>query len=199
MKIPESFPKEINLGKYKSITVRMLQESDEPLLVEFMKSLPTDERAFFRDDVVDPSVIRDWVNNSDFDKVFPLVAFYEDKLAANWTLHMREHLWTRHLAKLRGVVHPDYRGMGIANAMVYELLTVAGNKNVERVVIELVANQKQLLERFKGIGFKVEAKMKNWVKDFHGNYRDLIILSMKCEPAWRKMEELIMEYGTHGG
>ena len=128
-----------------------------------------------------------------------MIALHDDRIVANWSLHLTEKLWTRHLAYIRGIVTPDYRGFKVADKMVYQLLTIAGDLNIERVVIELVAQQKRLLARFTNIGFQLEAVLKEWVKDHSGNYNDLIILSMKLQPAWKKLEEMILNYGTHGG
>ena len=83
--------------------------------------------------------------------------------------------------------------------MVRELLRIAGSMEIERVVIELVEPQMQLLERYRKIGFKIDAVLKDWVKDFSGRYNDIHVLSTQLEPAWQKMENLIFDYGTHGG
>lgn len=194
-----AFPKTFKYLEDQEMVIRIPGKEDENELLRFMRELPPNERIYFRDDVTDPEVIRHWVHETDLSKVIPLISLYEGQIVANWSLHLTKCRWTRHLAHIRGVVAPKYREHGIAAKMVYELLTLAGDLDIERLVIELVAQQKSLLAHFTDIGFKLEAVFKDWVKDHSGNYNDLLILTMKLEPAWKKMEELIWEYGTHGG
>lgn len=193
------FPKVSNIKDGRELIIRNIEKTDEAELIRFMKDLPPDERIYFRDDVTDPEVIHRWVHEIDFTKVVPLIGLTEERIVANWSLHLSDQFWTRHMIHIRGIVGPEFRGHGIAAKMVFELLTIAGDLGIERVVIELVAQQKRLLSRFTAIGFKLEAVLKGWVKDHTGNYNDLLILTMELEPAWKKMEEMIWTYGTHGG
>ncbi len=193
------FPKFSNLDDQREMCIRPLEERDEEKLLRFMKELPHDERMYFRDDVTDPDVIKKWIHDTDRSLVIPLIAEFDNEIIANWTLHLTELFWTRHLAHIRGTVSPKYRGFSISSKMVYELLSIAGDLDIERLVIELSAQQKSLLARFTEIGFKLEAVLKDWTKDQSGGYNDLNILTMKLEPAWKKMEEMILDYGTHGG
>ena len=193
------FPKKFKLDETREIIIRPLEKTDEDELLRFMGDLPPDERVYFRDDVTDPAVIHRWIHETLLTRVIPLIALHEDKIVANWSLHLTEKLWTRHLAHIRGIVAPDYRGSRIADKMVYQLLTIAGSMDIERVVVELVSQQKRLLTRFTNIGFQLEAVLKDWTKDHSGRYNDLLILTMKLQPAWKRMEEMILDYGTHGG
>ena len=193
------FPKKSKINENKEMVVRPLEKSDEEELRRFMGELPPEERVYFRDDVTDPKVIHKWIHETPRDKVIPLLAIYDDKIIANWSLHLSEEMWTRHLAHIRGIVDPDYRGYGIAAKMVYNLLTIASSLAIEKVVIELVAEQRRLLAKFTAIGFQLEAVLKDWAKDHSGRYNDLLILTMRLQPAWKKMEEMILDYGTHGG
>lgn len=195
-----AYPKKLILRDRSEVSVHIMRPSLEGKLKKFMKELPSSERVYFRDDVSDPEVIRQWSQVIDLDRVIPLVAMdVEEKIVANWTLHQREHGWTRHHGQIRGIVSRKWRQKGLGTKMVHELLRIASSTEIERVVIELVEPQKELLERYKRIGFKTDAVLKDWVKDFSGRYNDVHILSTQLEPAWQKMENLIFDYGTHGG
>ena len=193
------YPKKVRLSDDREVVVRLLEPGDEVELARFMKGLPQDELVYFRDNVTDTKVIREWTQEINLNKVIPLIALLGDAIIANFSMHLREHGWSRHLAGIRGIVHPNHRRMGLAALMVYELLSIVQKLEIERVVIELVSPQKRLLAHFTGVGFQVEAVLKDWAKDWSGKNNDMLILSMKLEPAWKKMEELIWEYGTHGG
>jgi N-acetylglutamate synthase-like GNAT family acetyltransferase len=194
-----NFSKTFECKDGKEIVIRCLEKSDEEELVRFMAELPPNERIYFRDDVTDKDVIHRWLYETTHDQVIPLIATRDGEIVANWSLHLSDQFWTRHMVHIRGIVGPNYRGIGISDKIVYELLSIAGQLDIERVVIELVAQQKRLLSRFNNIGFKLEAVLKDWAKDHSGRYNDLLILTMELEPAWKKMEEMILDYGTHGG
>ena len=152
-----AYPKKKTITEDIEVTIRTLEPSDEEALVRFMLDLPPAERVHFRDDVTDPSVIHDWATNIDLDRVIPLLATVDGAIIANWSLHHREYGWTRHQAHIRGIVHPKWRTRGLGALMVYELLSIGKNLHFERIVIELVAPQKELLLRYKKIGFKTFA------------------------------------------
>ncbi len=199
MSIVKDYPKTFELKNGSQALIRILEPSDEQALKRFFLALPEHERVRYRDDVTDPQVIHQWASIIDLNRVLPLVALQDDLIIAVWTFHIRHHGWTRHLGKLRGTVLPERRKLGLASFMVHELLGLASNLEIERVVIELVPDQQDLLSLYQSLGFRIDAVLKSWVKDFKGRYSDLYMLSMQLEPAWKKMEELIFEYGTHGG
>lgn len=195
----KDFPKTCELRDGSVVIIRPLDPSDEEALMQFFKALPESERVWYRDDVTDPAVMHRWTHNINLERVVPLIAVQEGRIIANWTLHVRDHGWTRHHGQLRGTVLPHKRNVGLASIMVHALLGLASNYEVERLVIELVPEQQAVSQVFQSIGFRIDAVLKNWVKDFKGRYNDMYLLSMQLEPAWKKMEELIYEYGTHGG
>ncbi len=195
----EDYPKICDLRDSSKVTIRALEPADEERLMEFFKNLPESERVWYRDDVADPKVIHHWCHNINLDRVLPLVAVQDGKIIAMWTLHVRDYGWTRHHGQLRGTVLPNRRNLGLASLMVHDLLKLATHYEVERLVIELVPEQQAVSQVFQNIGFRIDAVLKNWVKDFKGRYNDMYLLSMQLEPAWKKMEELIYQYGTHGG
>ncbi len=193
------YPKKKRLSDGREVEIRLLSPGDEVALLKFMEALPPEERTRFRHDVTNPAVIHDWTHVIDLKNVVPLIARYNDEIAANWSLHHKEHGWTRHHSNIRGIVAPKWRGVGLATLMVHELLLIAGQMEIENLVIQLIGSQEKELDKYKNVGFEVAAVLNNWIKDFQGRYHDMIILSMKLEPAWKKMEEMILDYGTHGG
>ena len=184
-----TYPKSLTLRGETEVSVQIMHPRLEDKLRQFMGSIPATERVHFRDDVSDPEVIHQWSNDINLERVIPLLAINtDDDIVANWTLHHREHGWIRHHGHIRGIVTPKWRNKGLATLMVRELLRIAGSMEIERVVIELVEPQMQLLERYRKIGFKIDAVLKDWVKDFSGRYNDIHVLSTQLEPAWQKMD-----------
>ena len=192
------YPKKVRLRKGDEVIIRLLTPGDEAALIKLMNELLPEDKVYFRDDVSDPAVVRRWCQNINLNSVLPLVALSGDQIIADWSLHQREFGWTRHLVDIRGVVHPVYRQMGLGAKMVYELLTIAQRMEKERAVVHLARAQKKLLARFIAMGFSVEVVLKNWIKDSSDRYQDMLILSMKIEPIWKEMENMVMESDSRG-
>ncbi len=196
----KNYPQGYKLKNGEEVTIRILKSEDEEVLLEFFQSLPEAELHYFRADVRSREVVRRWTTEStDRSRRITLVAFHKGRMIGEWALLHREHGWSRHVCELRGIIHPDWRNLGLGNKLLYDLLTIAHELEKEKVIIEVLAQQRDTIRRFEKIGFQREALFKNHVKDARGRAQDLIVMSMDLVPAWRKMEELIHDRADHGG
>ncbi len=193
------YPKTVRMRDGRSLVIRILTADDEKRVTNFIHQLPPAERIYFWDDPSDPEILRSWVQNAHLNRVIPLVGLIDDRIVTLWTLTNDQHSWTRHIAYLWGVVDHTLRRLGIGTLMVRELLSIASRLNIERIALELVSPQKGQFAHFAHFGFVVSAILRNWVKDPSGQYHDMVIISMEIEPAWQKMEELILQYDSQAG
>lgn len=194
----DNFPQTYTLKNKKKVVIRLLEAGDEKELNHFFASLPEAEINYFRSDVQNPETIRGWIEDIENKWRVRLVVFYEDQIIAEWAVLHRDFGWTRHVCEIRGMIHPDWRGLGLGNMLIYDLLTIAHELEKEKVIVEVLAQQKLVIQRFEKIGFQQEAFFKNHVKDARGRVSDLIVLSMELEPAWKKMEQLVHDMGDRG-
>ncbi len=195
----KNFPQTYKLRNGRAVEIRLLAPEHEQALDQFFASLPEAELTYFRTDVRNPDTIRGWIENLDYKYRIRLVAFDKDRIIAEWAVLHRDHGWSRHVCEIRGIVHPDWRGQGLGNMLIYDLLSIAHELEKEKVIIEVLAQQKLVIRRFQKIGFHREALFKNHVKDARGRLQDLIVLSMELVPAWKKMEELVHDLSDRGG
>jgi RimJ/RimL family protein N-acetyltransferase len=196
----KNYPQDYNLKNGEEVTIRLLAPQDEEEMFRFFSSLSDSEIDYFRANVRDRGVVRKWCQESkDYSRRIPLLAFHQDRMIGEWALLHREHGWSRHVCELRGIIHPRWRNLGLGNKLLHDLLTIAHELEKEKVIIEVVAQQRDTIRRFEKIGFQREALFKNHVKDARGRVQDLIVMSMDLMPAWRKMEELIHDRADHGG
>ncbi len=195
----DNFPQTYKLKNGKEVVIRLLEAGDEKELNRFFASLPEAEINYFRSDVQNPETIRGWIEDIENKWRVRLVVFYEDQIIAEWAVLHRDFGWTRHVCEIRGMIHPDWRGLGLGNMLIYDLLTIAHELEKEKVIVEVLAQQKLVIQRFEKIGFQQEAFFKNHVKDARGRVSDLIVLSVELEPAWKKMEKLVHDMGDRGG
>src|SRR5579859_4458215 len=134
--ILESYPKTVTIKGSLETTLRPLESSDEKAFHEFFLRVPETERVLFKHRVTEPQVIRDWCQRIDYGKILPLLAIADGRIVADASLHQQLGGWKRHIGRISIVVHPDYRGRGLARALVRELIDIARDAGLEKLEAE---------------------------------------------------------------
>lgn len=185
----ELYPVKVVLRDGTDITIRPLGREDKVRLLRFFEAVPEDERYYLKDDVASPEVIQQWTTSIDPERVFPMVAIDGDAIAADGTLHRTRSRARRHIGEIRLVVHPDYRGRGLGSRMIRELVDAAMSRGLHKVVFELVdRRQEDAIVAAKMMGFSEAARIAEGVKDYWGNFQDLVILELPLKEQnlwWR--------------
>jgi GNAT superfamily N-acetyltransferase len=179
--ILEQYPKEIALKDGFRCAVRPLDESDERCFLDFFLAVPEQERMFIKHRVTQPEVIRDWCQNIDLGRNLPLLAFAEDRIIAASTLHQQLGGWKRHIGRVSVLVHPRYRGRGLAKALVSEVVEIARHIGLEKVEAEFIAQQEQAIRVFSLLGFAPLVRLADYVKDMQAVSHDYVMLSLDLD------------------
>lgn len=180
------YPKTITLKDGSRATIRLMEKTDVDDLFEFFGRVPKEDRLFLRDDVTDVGVIQDWADNLDYEKVLPLLAIHSETIVADATLHRRKTGWTSHMGKVRLVVDRAFRGKGLGSKMVLELISIAEQAGLEKLVAEVMDTQETAKRAFERLGFKQEALLANFVKDLAGKAHDVAIMVHDITPMWEE-------------
>jgi GNAT superfamily N-acetyltransferase len=166
-------------GKLKDgsrVLLRPMVAEDRQRLVSFFESIPEEERVYFRDDVTDPEVIRDWTEHIDYTKVFPLLALVGDRIVGDATLHLIPYGWKRHIGTVRMVVAPEYQSRGLGTLLLNELVGLAGELGLEKLWAELPLMGAAAVAVFNKAGFSSKAVIEGLTKDLHGRNTDMVIM-----------------------
>ncbi len=174
----QKFPKEITLKDGSRVTLRPLQRDDEQKLLEFFQAVPELERMFIKHRVTDPAVIRDWCQNIDLGRNLPLLALAGNKIVGDATLHQQLGGWKRHIGRVSVLVHPDFRGRGLARTLVHEIVEIARNIGLEKVEAEFIAEQKAAIHLFAMMGFSELLRLENYVKDMQAVPHDYVLMGL---------------------
>lgn len=175
----DAYPKEIALDDGTVVVVRPLGSEDGDALVRFFQGIPEDDRYYLKEDVGDPEVVRRWVRELDYGRVFPLVAWRDGEIVADATLHRRGWGARRHLGELRIVVAPRARRKGLGIALLAELVDVASGLGLERLETEVISGvEMPAFEVVQQVGFERVALIPDHLKGRDGQPHDLIILIM---------------------
>ena len=183
-----SYPKELILTDRSRVTVRPMVREDEDALLEFFRKVPEGDRFYLRDDVASSEVIRDWAQDLDYDRVLPLLALRDDKVIADGTLHRHKFGARKGIGEIRVVVDPEFRNIGLGRAVMRELIDLAEDVGLEKVLFELVpAREEPAVRTSIALGFQPLADLPGLVPDLSGQIQqDLVImqLDMSTWEAW---------------
>jgi len=144
------------------VELRPMVKEDREMLLKFFQGLNEQELSFLRNDVRDPAVIDHWVNHIDYRRVFPLVAVADGRIVGDITLHMRRVGWKRHLGNVRVVVSPDYQGRGLGTLLINEIIELAGEFGLEKLIAEIHLQAQGAFNAFKRAGFPSRRCSKTW-------------------------------------
>jgi RimJ/RimL family protein N-acetyltransferase len=168
------------------VILRPMVKEDRDKLLAFFQGLDSKEIGFLRNDIRDPVVIDHWVNHIDYNRVYPLLAEAEGRIVGDITLHMRKVGWKRHLGNVRIVVAKDYQNRGLGTLLINEIVELAGEFGLEKLVAEIHLQALGAFNAFKKAGFSVKAVFEDLVKDPAGRSSDLVVMVCDVQALDRK-------------
>jgi len=177
----QTFPKKVNLKGGFSCELRPLQRNDEPKLHAFFQALPEQERMFIKHRVNDRQVIREWCENIDYAKNLPILGFADGKIIADATLHQQQGGWKRHVGRVSVLVLPEYRGRGLARALIQEIVEVSRNIGLEHVEAEFMGEQQAAVKMFALMGFSNLLTIEDYVKDMQAIAHDYVLMGLQLK------------------
>ena len=177
----QKYPKEIALKDSSHSQLRPLRKEDEKALHAFFLAVPESERMFIKHRVTDVSVIRDWCKNIDLGRNLPLLAFIQGNIAGVATLHQQLGGWKRHIGRVSVLVLPQFRGRGLARALIREIVELARSLSLEKVEAEFIGEQEAAIKMFALLGFSNLARFEDYVKDMQAITHDYILMGLNLK------------------
>jgi ribosomal protein S18 acetylase RimI-like enzyme len=177
----QKYPKEITLKDGSKCKLRPLRKEDEKSFHELFLSVPEAERMFIKHRVLELAVIRDWCQNIDLGRNLPLLALMDGKVIGDATLHQQLGGWKRHIGRVSVLVHPKYRGRGLARALVTEIVNIARDLGLEKVEAEFIGEQEAAIKLFALLGFSNLVRLENYVKDMQAVAHDYVLMGLELK------------------
>jgi GNAT superfamily N-acetyltransferase len=177
----QQFPKEITLKDGSKCKLRPLRKDDEKSFHEFFLAVPEAERMFIKHRVTEQEVIRDWCQNIDLGRNLPLLAFMDGKIVGDATLHQQLGGWKRHIGRVSVLVLPQYRGRGLARALVTEIANLARDLGLKKVEAEFIGEQEAAIKMFALLGFSNLVRLEDYVKDMQAIDHDYILMGLELK------------------
>jgi GNAT superfamily N-acetyltransferase len=174
----QKFPKTLALKDGTKATLRPLRKDDEKDFHQLFLGIPEPERMFIKHRVTEISVIRDWCHHLDYGRNLPMVGLLGGKITGVATLHQQLSGWKRQIGRVSVSVHPDFRGRGLARALIAEILDIARRAGLERVEAEFIGEQATAMKMFAMLGFSELMRQEDYVKDMQAISHDYILMGL---------------------
>jgi ribosomal protein S18 acetylase RimI-like enzyme len=159
--------------------IRTVRADDEPAVERFLSRIPAGDRTFFKEDVSGPGVIAFWTRRGG---VTSLAC--EDGEVLGYGAVIPLQGWSSHVGEVRVIIDPDHRRRGIGRALAQHAVLSALELGLEKMVVEVVADQEPTIAMFRALGFDPEALLADHVRDQSGELHDLMILAHSIEESW---------------
>jgi L-amino acid N-acyltransferase YncA len=178
------YPKDVTLRDRTLVVLQpMTQEDAEPLL-HFFVGIPAEDRYYLKEDITSPQVVQRWAAELDYDRALPLLAWIGSRVVADATLHRNRAGARRHVAELRILVDQEYRNRGLGTTLIRELMSIAEEHGLERLLFEAVVDKEDAAIRAaRFLGFEQVAILRSHAKDPDGHPRDVVVMEMPLGSA----------------
>jgi GNAT superfamily N-acetyltransferase len=167
------FPMQTVLRDGRSVRVRPFGSGDAGSLHAFFQRLPGSVRRFAWDAIEKRSLIDSWATNIDYGKAYPLLAFDGSRVVADASLHRRDFGPLRLVGRIKWLIDPEYRGVGLGATLVNLLMDTARERGLRHLTCMLISDLEQdAIDVLTPLGF-TEYKIPGYGADPDGNRHDM--------------------------
>jgi RimJ/RimL family protein N-acetyltransferase len=153
-----------------------MTRADEPVVLDFARTLPTHDLLFLPRNITEPKVMSAWISEIEGGAFTSLLAIKDGRVIGCGTLVRDPHSWSPHVGEIRMVVSLDVRGQGIGRALSQETFALALGAGLEKLTVQMTVDQQAAIALFESLGFKAEALLRDHVRDVDGKKHDIVLL-----------------------
>lgn len=177
--MPDRYPQEAVLRDGRRLLIRPFNQHDPEGLYQFFQRLPVDVRRFAWDRIDNRSLVESWGRELDYGKVLPLLALDGTKIVADATLHRREGSPLRLVGRIKWLMDPEYRGMGLGTILINDFIRIARADGLRHLTCMLIADlESDAVETLSRLGFE-SYLIPGYGTDPDGNQHDMVKMVMK--------------------
>ena len=175
------YPRSASLRDGHRISLRLMAPGDEDLILDFARSLPSDDLLFLRRDITQRAAVDRWMQEVVEQRTFTVLGFDGDELLGEGDLNYSSADWTRHLGEIRLLLSPAARGRGLGRVLAEEIYAIAQLLELQLLTARMVLDQAAAQSVFRRLGFQREAVLWDYVIDADGKTHDLLIATRRMK------------------
>lgn len=175
--------------------IREQRPDDLEALLTFFASIPADELTFLKEESLDGATVGSWLRDT---RIRRSVACIDDAVVGVVSV-VPLIGWSDHVGEIRLVVSPNRRRSGIGRALARWALVAAIESGLQKLMVEVVAEQEGAVAMFQSLGFQAEALLRDHIRARDGQTRDLILLAHPVVEQWEAMAAIGIEDALRGG
>jgi len=177
--MPLPSPQQVALRDGRRVLMRPFSSNDTQALWELFQRLPEASRRLAWDRIDDRGVVESWGRNINYDKVFPLLAVDGARIVADATLHMRPGGPLRFAGRMKWLIDPQWRGVGLGTVLVQQICGLARRNGLRHLACMLVTDlEADAIQTLLGLGF-VAHVIPGYGADPDGGAHDMTLLTLK--------------------
>ena len=174
--MPHRFPQEAVLRDGRRVLLRPFARKDVKALHEFFQRLPEEARRFAWDRVDSLETIERWGKELDYEQVFPLLALDGGRIVADATLHRRERGPLRLVGRVKWMIDPAWRNVGLGSLLVNHFVASARSLGLKHLSCILISDlESNAIEVLSELGFRSYA-IPGYGTDPDGNAHDMTLM-----------------------
>jgi GNAT superfamily N-acetyltransferase len=173
------FPQEAVLRDGSRLLIRPFTARDTEPLWEFFRRLPADVRRFAWDRIDNRALVESWGRELDYDRVLPLLATDGHKIVADATLHRREGSPLRLVGRIKWLMDPKYRGLGLGTILVNDFIRIARADGLRHLTTMLISDlEADAVQTLTSLGFTAHT-FPGYGTDPDGSQHDMVMMVLK--------------------
>ena len=169
------------------IRIEPIRAEHAPATREFLRRIPLEDQSFFKEDVSRPDTVDRWLAGEAGHRAVALDG--DDCVRGYYALVPGAGL-SSHVAELRLVTDPERRRRGYGRLLARTALIDALQRGIEKIVVEVAADEEPAIALFRSLGFEGEGLLRNHIRDTQGRRRDVLVLAHLVDDTWSAMATL---------
>lgn len=160
------------------VLLRPLTQDDRQGLLDLFLPVSKDELRFMRHNVNDPAIVNGWVDDLDYDKVFPLIAIVGDRIVGEATLHFLQGS-SRHRGELRIFLSKDFRRRGLGTKLTQAIIDLAKRRSLYLLEVQTVRDLSNDIKAMEKVGFEIKCTFEDYHMLPDGELRDIVHMILR--------------------
>jgi acetyltransferase len=176
--IGETYRHIVTLGDGARMLLRPFVVSDAEAVTALYAAAQQEDVILLRDNLARPDVMKTWVEALDYNRVLPLLALINSRLAGIATLYRRNPPYD-HVADVQIFLSKEFRRRGLGTEVLRTLIELARKEGLHWLQADIFVNQPKIIKAFEGLGFKRLCVFEDYVMVPDGHTEDIAVLTLR--------------------